>query len=193
MEALSRNAIFSISIALEAGILLLAAVWMVCAHIQLAARFQFSAAAIGWGLAVAAGTTLLSMLCVTLGKRFSLFAGLRKLSEELLAPLLRKLTPSDIFFLSLVSGFCEEVFFRGIVQSQWGLIPTSLAFGIFHDPSFKQKSYVIMAALAGLALGYLYQQTGNLWSCITAHAVHNMLSMIALRFWFKEPTDTPQQ
>jgi uncharacterized protein len=184
MEVFSRNAIFSISIALEAGILLLAAVWMYFAHIQLLSRFQLAAEPFLWGLAFAAVSTAVSLACLKIGKHFSAFSDLAKMSEELLAPLLAKLSIFDLIFLSLVSGFCEEVFFRGIVQSQCGLIPASLAFGIFHDPSFKQRSYVLLATLAGLGLGYLYQQTGNLWSCITAHAIHNMLAMIALRFLF---------
>ena len=190
MEALSKNAIVSISIALEAVLLLVAAVWMVCANIQLLSKFQFAPVAIGWGLALAAATTTVSILCVTLGKRLAFLSDLKKMSEELLAPLLAKLGPGDIVFLSLVSGFCEEVFFRGIVQAQCGLWATSIAFGVFHDPSFKQKSYVILAALAGLGLGYLYQQTANLWSCITAHAVHNLLAMLALRYWIK-PSEAP--
>ena len=191
MEALSRNAILSISIALEALILLVAALWMVCANIRLLDRFQFTAVPVEWGLALAAASILISLLCLVLGRRYKLFSDLAKMSEEVLAPLLRKLGPGDIVFLSLVSGFCEEVFFRGIVQSQCGLLATSIIFGIFHDPSLQQKSYVILAALAGLGLGYLYQQTGNLWSCITAHIVHNLLSMLILRYWVKPTAPAP--
>jgi membrane protease YdiL (CAAX protease family) len=185
MEALNRNAIVAVSIVLEAALLLVAAIWMLCANIPLITKMQFVPIDFAYGCAAAVVSSSLSMLCFTLGKRVPLFADLRKMSEEFLAPLICRLSFADVVMLSLVSGFCEEVLFRGIIQAQCGIWATSLAFGIFHDPSFKQKSYVIMAGLAGLGLGFLYQATDNLWSCIIAHILHNLLAMLALRFFVK--------
>lgn len=185
MEALSRNSIIAISIVLESALLLGAAAWIYLGQIMLIPKFQFSISAILWGLAVAAVSTTVSILCVTLGKRLPIFAELQKMNEEFLIPLVSMLSPFDILFLSLLSGFCEEVFFRGLMLPQLGLFTSSIVFGIFHDPLFKQKAYVILASLAGVALGYVYQQTGSLWSCITAHAVHNFIAMLALRYFFK--------
>lgn len=183
MEALTRNSIFTLSVVLEGALLLIAAVWVSMGNIALLPKFQFAPSAFVWGLLAACFSTAVSLSCITLGKGIPILAKLRQMSEDFLAPMIALLSAGDIIFLSIVSGFCEEVLFRGVMQAQFGLLATSFIFGVFHDPSFKQKGYVILACLAGLGLGVLYQQTGNLWSCITAHAVHNFFAMLALRYW----------
>lgn len=146
---------------------------------------QFHLPACLIGLLVSLATTGFSLFSLTLGKGIPVLRELRKMSEEILAPIVEVLGPADIAFISLVSGFCEEVLFRGVVQSQIGLFPASLFFGLFHDPTFKQKSYVLFTIIAGVVLGYLYQQTGNLWSSITAHILHNFFALLLLRYLIK--------
>jgi len=185
METLSRQTILTTTIVLEASLLLIAAIWIHFSNIQLLAKMQFSLMPFLWGLGAATLSTLLTLILIILGKNIPGLAELRKMSEELLTPLLRKFNFVDILLLSIVSGFCEEVLFRGVIQAQGGIWATSLAFGIFHDPSLRQKAYVIFACLAGLGLGYLYISTGNLWSAISAHVVHNFCAMLMLRYWLK--------
>lgn len=189
MEALSRQTILAISIVLEAALLLLAAAWIYFAHIDLLKNFQFSQTDAVWGIAFAAVSSSMALLAASLGKHHSWLAELRRFSQEILMPLVKILTPLDILLLSVVSGFCEEVFFRAVLQTQIGLLPAALFFGFFHDPSLKQRSYVLMAALAGLGLGYLYQATGSIWSCIIAHSLHNFIAMTVLHF---RPAESPE-
>jgi membrane protease YdiL (CAAX protease family) len=185
MEALSRQAIFTTTIILEASLLLIAAIWLHFSNIHLLEKLQIVPTAFLWGLGAATLSTLLTVILIILGKNIPGLIELRKMSEETLAPLLHKFNFVDILLLSVVSGFCEEVLFRGVIQSQGGIWATSLAFGLFHDPSLRQKAYVIFACLAGLGLGYLYNSTGNLWSAISAHVVHNFCAMLMLRYWMK--------
>ncbi len=185
MGSLNRGSLLTVTLVLEGALLLVSAVWIVLAQIPLLPKLTYNNSAIFYGLATGLGTVLVSMACITLGKNLPLLRELRKMSEEFLGPLVANLGLFDIILLSLVSGFCEEIFFRGILQAQFGVVAASVIFGIFHDPSLKQKAYVILAALAGLALGYLYQATGNLWSCIVAHVFHNAVSMLILRYWIK--------
>ena len=186
MEVFTRNSILGISIVLEAGLLLAAAAWINLGHVALLEKFQFSAQAILWGLAAALLSTSVSLFCIVLGKRLSFLAELRKMNDEFLGPLVAMLSTLDILFLSVLSGFCEEVFFRGLMQQQIGLIPAAIIFGLFHDPVLKQKAYLLLAVLAGILLGYVYQYTGNIWSCITAHIVHNLVAMLALRYFYNK-------
>lgn len=189
---LSRNALIIVTIVLEAALLLVAAIWIHFAHIELVPSFTYKVQPILFGLLTGCGTVGMSFLCLTVGKRIPMFNDLRKMSEEFLVPLMAKLNVFDMLFLSLVSGFCEEVLFRGIIQAQLGIAAASVLFGIFHDPTFRQKGYVLLASAAGLALGYLYQSTGNLWSSITAHALHNAISMILLRYFIKPKIEKQQ-
>ncbi|MBX9686391.1 MAG: CPBP family intramembrane metalloprotease [Candidatus Obscuribacterales bacterium] len=188
METLTRNSVLTMSIILEAGLLLIAAVWRFFANIDLLAKFQFQLNPVLLGAALALASTGISFLCLTLGKKIPGFAELRKMTEEFLTPLVALLGIGDIVFLSALSGFCEEVLFRGVLQAEFGIWTASLLFGIFHDPTFKQKGYIVLAALAGFAMGFLYDRSGNIWSCITAHALHNLLAMISLRYFFKPST-----
>lgn len=182
MQTPSSNLIFILVAAMEGGLLLVAAIWIYLAHIPLLKSMHFNWHVCLIGLLVALGTTGFSLLTLTLGKAIPLLRELRKMSAEVLAPLIENLGPIDIALISLVSGFCEEVLFRGVVQSQIGLLPTSLFFGLFHDPTLKQKSYVLFTMIAGLILGYLYQKTGNLWASISAHIFHNFFALLLLRY-----------
>lgn len=188
MEVLTRNSVITLSIVLEAALLLVAAGWIYFAHMELRSQFNFQVNAVLWGLALSILSSTAAILLVSLGKKMSFLSSLTKMTEDFLQPLVNLLGPGDILLLSILSGFCEEVLFRGVLQAQIGVFAASLIFGIFHDPSFKQRAYVILAALAGLALGFLYQWTGNLWSCIVAHAAHNFVAMISLRYFFKSQT-----
>jgi membrane protease YdiL (CAAX protease family) len=182
MQAPSRSLIFNLTAALEGALLLAAAVWIYFAHIPLLQHMQFSPHACLIGFFVSLGTTAFSVFALTLGKGLPVLRELKKMSDEVLAPMVEILGYFDILFISLVSGFCEEVLFRGVVQAQIGLLPASLFFGLFHDPTLRHKSYVFFTLMAGIVLGYLYQQTGNLWSSISAHIFHNFFALIILRF-----------
>lgn len=185
MQTPSRSLIYTLTAALEGFLLLFAAIWIYFAHIPLLEKMHFNLHACLIGLLVSVGTTGFAFLSLTLGKNLPVLRELRKMSQEILAPIVETLGPIDIAFISLVSGFCEEVLFRGVVQSQVGLWLASLFFGLFHDPTFKQKSYVLFTMLAGLLLGYVYQQTGNLWSSISAHIFHNFFALLLLRYVIK--------
>jgi uncharacterized protein len=99
--------------------------------------------------------------------------------------------------LVLLTGFGEELFFRGYVQSRlngvfgrpWrflgaslgpGLIISSLLFGLIHvfNPTNPYRghwelvwSWGAVAANGGLLYGYLRELTGSIWASTVAHAL----------------------
>ncbi len=85
----------------------------------------------------------------------------------------------------LVGPFAEEVFFRGFVLSglvrRWGpvtgLLVSAAIFGIAHA----SVAILIPIFVAGLLIGWLYQRTGSLWSCVWVHGAQNGVAfMVAL-------------
>lgn len=84
----------------------------------------------------------------------------------------------------LAAPLAEELFFRGFVMRWLVRAPVTAV-----DPrSVPLQALVIQAALfatihsmivagvvAGLAYGWLYRRTGNLWTCVVAHATTNAL------------------
>ncbi len=98
--------------------------------------------------------------------------------ERKLAATLADLNPSDVLGLAVLSGFAEEIFFRGAVQGAWGLIPATLLFGALHTgPGKVFRLWTLFAAVAGLALGGLMIWRGNLLAPILAHFLVNAVNL----------------
>lgn len=98
--------------------------------------------------------------------------------EDQLSELLGPLTPAEVVALALLSGFAEELFFRGALQGAVGWIPASLLFALLHTgpgPAF--RLWTLFAALAGLLLGALMAWRGNLFGPIVAHALVNGVNL----------------
>ncbi len=79
--------------------------------------------------------------------------------------------------LVLTPAFCEETFFRGLLQPSWtqrfgktlGILFTSVAFALAHGNFFYLHYYLIL----GFYLSWLFQWKRNLWFSVSAHAANN--------------------
>ncbi len=131
----------------------------------------------GWwidlGLGIAAGGLLLGLWQ----------AGLRLLPaaselEDKLGELLRGIETSEAVALALLSGFAEELFFRGAVQGAWGWPVATLLFALLHvGPGAAFRSWTVFAALAGLVFAGLMLWRGNLLAPVIAHALVNAINL----------------
>ncbi len=101
--------------------------------------------------------------------------------EELFASLLTPIPIPAILMLSLLSSVGEELFFRGALLNQFGLIISSLLFGLVHFPIYRSMiPWTIMASLMGFVLGGLYLYSGNLLAPIALHFLINFLNIWAI-------------
>jgi membrane protease YdiL (CAAX protease family) len=84
--------------------------------------------------------------------------------------------------LALVPAFCEEILFRGFVQSGLvrqaarpftGVVTTAVVFGLFHLDPWR---FLLVVPL-GIFLGWLREASGSLWPAILAHALNNGLTI----------------
>ncbi|HBV62915.1 MAG TPA: hypothetical protein DEF45_07830 [Rhodopirellula sp.] len=89
-----------------------------------------------------------------------------------------------ILMIAVTPALCEELLFRGYVQSRltrvfrpvFGIIVSSIAFAAFHmDPV-----HVIAVVPLGLFLGWLTWQSGSLLPAILAHFANNLVSVLAI-------------
>lgn len=81
----------------------------------------------------------------------------------------------------LVITYSEEVFFRGFMVPKTGIIPSSIAFAIFHFAAYSTFGFspfqLIQPLVAGIIFAYIYQRTeprmgiGAVWAL---HAVFNV-------------------
>jgi len=87
----------------------------------------------------------------------------------------------------VIAPICEEIYFRGMVQSAYtarskesALVITAIMFGAFHV--FNGLSQVIPTLLLGLVMGYLVLKTDSLASSILFHGAANTSAIVFGRF-----------
>jgi membrane protease YdiL (CAAX protease family) len=108
-----------------------------------------------------------------------------KLSKDQ-AALFRQASPWLIgIAFSITPAFCEEFFFRGLLQRSlltkrgpvFAIVVSSLAFGIFHTLSGSVAAFdrLIPTTVMGLLLGYLTYKSNSIWPGVTLHAIHNAI------------------
>lgn len=186
-----RGLLLNIIFYVEGALLLLATIWCWLGNILLAPvlipRSQDFAigAAIGMALVITsvvlfAISNLLEKLAPK--KKGGPILSIKQIVVEELAPLFQELNWLDICLIALVSGFCEEVFFRGALQLDFNVWIAAGIFGMFHMPTFRYLSYGVWATAAGLLFGLTLQYTHSLWAPITGHVLNNLVVILYLRY-----------
>lgn len=183
----SRGQILNLVLIMEAALLLVATLWCWIAKIDLMPLLNLTNPAvllvgIGMGVVMSGGSLVISLLASKFRERLPFLASFEDFVHQTLAPIFAKVNPLDILLISLASGFCEEIFFRGVLQTQFGMVIASLIFGMFHYAGRRYVFYVLWAALAGAALGLAMDLTHSIWVPICAHVVNNFLSITMVRY-----------
>ena len=82
--------------------------------------------------------------------------------------------------MAVIPAFVEEFLFRGLIQTNLrpfgrgvAIIGSAIMFGAMHQ-NIQQIFY---ATVAGLMLGYLYEETGSIWCGILLHLFNNAFSV----------------
>lgn len=84
----------------------------------------------------------------------------------------------QLWVLAGVSGLAEELFFRGWLLNEVGLVASSLIFGVIHVPPARHWwAWPVFAAAVGYALGGLCLGSGTLLFAILAHTGINGVNL----------------
>jgi membrane protease YdiL (CAAX protease family) len=147
-------------------------------------RLFISTSRWGWGIDLAVGAAAgLLLIGMWQGmRRLPRLGGLARELEAEMSELLGGLAPPQALALAALSGFAEELFFRGAVQGALGWLAASLLFALLHTgpgPAFRVWS--LYAALAGALFGALMSWRGNLAAPVLAHFVVNAVNLRRLR------------
>ena len=90
----------------------------------------------------------------------------------------------QIAVIAAVVAIGEEILFRGVIQTHFGLIASSLLFALVHYRYlFNWFLFVNIIALSFL-IGFIYSQTGNLLVTIFMHFLVDFLSGCIIRYKF---------
>ncbi len=110
---------------------------------------------------------------------YRLVPAMRRIAEELAPSLVDSAGRGTLILISVFSGVGEEVFFRGAVQPEFGLVVAALAFGLVHiGPDRRYLVWTVWAVLAGFLFGFLYEVSGGLLAPVVAHTAHNAATFL---------------
>ncbi len=110
---------------------------------------------------------------------------IKQLSEEFIREWFASCSVLQLGLISLLAGIGEEMLFRGVIQdtlSAWinplaGIVLASLLFGLMHPIT---PFYVVLAALMGAFLGWIFIVTDNLLPAIITHGLYDFLALTYL-------------
>lgn len=141
--------------------------------IPLSLFVDWSTAAVDLGIGVGVGLALVGLWTLARWK----LEGARRLEDELRG-LLGDVETGEVVALALLSGFAEEIFFRGAVQAAFGWILATVLFTLLHTgPGASFRLWTLFAGVAGLAFAGLVVWRQNLLAAIVAHVVVNAVNL----------------
>ncbi len=137
------------------------------------------AAARAWSLSAALGVGVAAGLAaIGVSEVLTRWTTLGRALSDLLAESIGPLDRPNAWLLALASGLAEEMFFRGALQPQVGLVAASLLFGAAHFmPRRELVLWSVFAVGIGLGLGALYEWTGQLAAPVAAHVLVNGINL----------------
>ncbi len=168
---MTRTTFLRLEWSLSLALLVVSIAWAQLRGIALWSLVRPHAADVGLG--IAAGALLWTSIPVL--RRAPAMA---HLWDSVLVPFARALTVADVAAVAALSGVSEEIFFRGVLLREIGVIATSAIFGLLHALN---RVYAIWAACIGAGFAALAIATGSLVAPIVAHATYNFGALLILR------------
>jgi membrane protease YdiL (CAAX protease family) len=92
-----------------------------------------------------------------------------------------RLSSIDIFVLAGLTGFSEELFFRGALLPVSGIWLQALAFGLLHPATLKGWAYTVFTFGVGLLFGYVTVISGSIWPAAISHSLINAVGFFQSR------------
>ncbi|WP_088102252.1 CPBP family intramembrane glutamic endopeptidase [Halalkalibacter urbisdiaboli] len=93
----------------------------------------------------------------------------------------RSLTLPQMLVLCTVVAIAEEVLFRAVIQTGYGLITASLIFAFIHFRYIKKVVLFLSVLILSFSLGLLFEWTGNILVTMFAHFLIDFLFGIMLQ------------
>ena len=179
MRTTPRHHLVRVELGASAILLGLAAVWSALRGLDLVAAVAptMQALVVGTASGLALAATL-PLVTAPWAKRMLVLRGLRRAWDWLESGLGPSLGLREVIVLALCSAVSEEVFFRGVLQREVGIVAASMVFGLLHPLG---TAYVLWAGTVGAGFGLLFVATGSLVAPAAAHGIYNLVALMYLR------------
>jgi membrane protease YdiL (CAAX protease family) len=93
---------------------------------------------------------------------------------------------SQIVFIAAIISISEEIFFRGVIQTHFGIVISSIIFALVHYRYLFNWFLFLNVTLLSFVIGYIYLLTENLLVTIFMHFIIDFLLGCYIRFRKKE-------
>ena len=103
---------------------------------------------------------------------------MQRVWRDVLRPFAATITTTDVLVIATLSGLTEELFFRGVLLPETGVVVSSLCFGALHALT---ATYFVWATAVGAVMSALTLAAGSLVVPIVAHATSNFGALLLLR------------
>lgn len=129
-----------------------------------------------------AGGLVLALATIKASRHFVRRWGWARALHADLRPAVRHAGEGTILILGIASAASEELFFRGLLTTTFGVIASSLAFGLLHQMRGRVRwVWAGWATVMGFLFGSLFLATGSLIGPLVAHAAINVANLRFLR------------
>lgn len=133
-------------------------------------------------LASIAGGAVLALATIKATRQFVRRWGWARALHSDLRPAIRFAGGGTIMVLGIASAASEELFFRGLLGTTFGLIASSLAFGLLHQMRGRVRwVWATWATVMGFLFCTLFLATGSLVGPLLAHAAINVANLRFIR------------
>ncbi len=188
----TRAAVIRITILLEGVLALAFFVWNYYEgrRLQLIPTFYDISAGI---VAVIPLLIINYLLFGTHARKIKLLEPFLHFKEHVVRPLVSILDLKSGLILSCAAGIGEELFFRGIIQAEFGIAVASLSFGICHFPLSMRRDRIIVIVyiLIGFYFGFLQHFCQTLWVPVIAHSLYDFIALSYMRYFEPIPAAFP--
>jgi membrane protease YdiL (CAAX protease family) len=115
--------------------------------------------------------------------RLPVLGQLRRTMLTEVRPIFSSARVSDLFSISVLAGFSEELLFRGVIQEKLGIVIASIIFGLFH---FVTPAYSVVATALGFYIGILFNSYQSLLVPIQVHFFYDFGALVYLVLFVKK-------
>jgi membrane protease YdiL (CAAX protease family) len=150
-------------------------------YFQLPVTISLTSYSVVFGLCTAAVITIWTF---TVQNGYALIRGqeyARKLTESLAG----EYSGTSVIRAALggiTAAFGEELFFRGFIQGKWGIVASTLLFGLAHVGKKEIRVVSYWAFAHGLLFGLAYKFSGNLAVPMIGHGLFDLGGILYFRF-----------
>ena len=121
-----------------------------------------------------------------LSQRVAFLRSCYEFKDRVVRPLAAELDYRTGLVVAICAGFGEELFFRGVLQTELGIVCASVLFSLMHfGPAvLKFRLVASIYLIIGFYFGWIYAITDSLWVVIVTHAAYDYAALLYMRYLY---------